>query len=49
MRSPIGTDLACKWLEKDTAKNAMELAEYQQQWRSQGLNPGKDRGMSLGW
>lgn len=45
---PAGTDLARKWLERDTAKNTMELAGYRQQLRKQGLNIGKDKGMDLG-
>ncbi|OJV16472.1 MAG: hypothetical protein BGO21_26645 [Dyadobacter sp. 50-39] len=44
---PVGADLARKWLERDT-ENAMELAGYRQQLRQQGLDIGKDRGMSLG-
>lgn len=43
-----GAEHARKWLERDTAKNAMELAGYRQQLRRQGLNTGKDRGMSPG-
>uniref|UniRef100_A0A183CL14 Plasmid recombination enzyme n=1 Tax=Globodera pallida TaxID=36090 RepID=A0A183CL14_GLOPA len=46
---PGGADHARKWLERDMAKNAMELAGYRQQLRKQGLDAGKDRGMSLGW
>ena len=45
---PAGADLARKWLEKDTAKNTMELAGYRQQLRRQGLDVGKDRRMNLG-
>ncbi|MCF0075762.1 hypothetical protein LZD49_35155 [Dyadobacter sp. CY261] len=45
---PVGADFARKWLERDTAKNAMELAGYRQQLRRQGLDIGKDKGMSLG-
>ncbi|SDH50144.1 hypothetical protein SAMN04487996_1414 [Dyadobacter soli] len=44
---PVGADLARKLLEKDTAKNAMELAGYRQQLRRQGLDTGKDKGMNL--
>ena len=46
---PVGAEHARKWLEQDTAKNAMELAGYRQQLRRQGLATGKDRGMSLGY
>lgn len=46
---PVGAEHARKWLEQDTAKNAMELAGYRQQLRRQGLDTGKDRGMSLGY
>lgn len=45
---PAGANHARKWLERDTAKNAMELAGYRQQLRRQGLNTGKDRGMNMG-
>ena len=45
---PAGGQHARNWLERDTAKNAMELAGYRQQLRRQGLDIGKDRGMSLG-
>ena len=45
---PAGADHARKWLERDTAKNAMELAGYRQQLERQGLDIGKERGMGLG-
>ncbi|MCF0075615.1 hypothetical protein LZD49_34400 [Dyadobacter sp. CY261] len=45
---PVGAEHARKWLEKDITKNAMELAGYRQQLRSQGMDIGNDRGMSLG-
>lgn len=44
---PAGADLVRKWLERDAAKNAMELAGYRQQLRKQGLDAGKDKGMNL--
>lgn len=45
---PTGAELVRKWLERETAKNAMELAGYRQQLRRQGMDMGKDRGMNLG-
>jgi len=45
---PCGCRTRRKWLERDTAKNVMELAGYRQQLHWQGLDTGKDRGMSLG-
>lgn len=45
---PAGAEHARKWLESDTAKTAMELAGYRQQLRRQGLDTGKDKGMSIG-
>jgi hypothetical protein len=46
---PTGAEHARKWLERDTAKNAMELAGYRQQLRRQGLDTGKklDRGLGI--
>lgn len=43
-----GAEHARKWLERDTAKTAMELAGYRQQLRRQRLDTGKDKGMSIG-
>ncbi|SEI49254.1 hypothetical protein SAMN05216327_10210 [Dyadobacter sp. SG02] len=45
---PAGAEHARKWIERDTAKNVMELAGYRQQLRRQELDTGKERGMSLG-
>jgi hypothetical protein len=45
---PAGAEHARKWLERDTAKNSMELAGYRHQLRRQGLDTGKERGMDLG-
>ncbi|ACT93536.1 hypothetical protein [Dyadobacter fermentans] len=42
-----GAEHARKWLEKDTAKNAMELAGYRQQLRTKGLETGKGKGMNM--
>ncbi|WP_342088065.1 hypothetical protein [Dyadobacter sp. OTU695] len=44
---PPARSMLEKWLERDTAKNAMELAGYRPQLRRQGLDIGKDKGMGL--
>ncbi|MHA4739632.1 hypothetical protein [Dyadobacter sp. MSC1_007] len=38
-----GAEHARKWLERDTAENAMELAGYQEQLRRQEQDTGKDK------